>query len=89
MQHGQEMNSQYNADMASNFNDTLLGKMYPDLTSFQGYYEQGMGAMTVAGSEFTLALEGYQGRIDTAFDYAGQDVKTFADDVAGEGGYLD
>lgn len=89
MQRGQEINVKYNTEMASSFNDTLLGKMYPDLTSFEGYYEQGMSNMNTAGSDFTIALEGYQSRIDTAFDLAGQDVETFANDVAGEGGYLD
>ena len=88
MQHGQEMNSQYNADMAENFHETLLGSMYPVLTSFQGYYKQGMSAMTEAGDAFTEALEGYQGRIDTAFNLAGENVQTFAEDVAGKGGYL-
>jgi hypothetical protein len=45
MQHGHEMNVEYNAGMAENFNETLLGKMYPDLTSFEGYYTAGFEAM--------------------------------------------
>ena len=84
MLHGQEMNSKYNADMADTFNDTLMSQMYPDLTSFEGYYISAQENMTTAGGDFTKAVEDYGGRIETTMENAGSSVETFADDYVNE-----
>ena len=77
MEHGQEINASYNTSMAENFNETLLGQMQPDLQSFEEYYILSTGAMTIAGNEFTLAIEGYQERYSTAMQNAGTSVEDF------------
>jgi hypothetical protein len=45
MKYNQESNERFNADMADNFNETLLSKMYPDLQSFEDYFNMSHVAM--------------------------------------------
>ena len=86
LQYAGEINSQYNTDMAANFNDTIMYQMYPDLQSFEEYYLQATEAMGIASQEFSVAIDEYYGQIQTTSgdtkDKIGVDLKKVRDDSA-------
>ena len=86
LQYAGEINSQYNTDMAANFNDTIIGQMYLDLQSFEGYYLQATEAMGIASQEFSIAINDYYGQIQTVSgdtkDKLVKDLKKVRDDSA-------
>ena len=89
MLRGQELNETYNANMASNFHNTLIGQMYPNLISFQGYYEESTGAMETASEEFTKAVEAHEIRYDKALQLAGTSTDNFENTVKTELGKVE
>lgn len=78
---GKEMNEEYGTHAAEVFNETIMGKLYSDIGSYQEFNNQ----MQIAISETLGDLEGnhqtYQQNVDGIFDTAGTDVGDFKNEV--------
>ena len=58
-QYNADINKEYNTNMADNFNETILGRMYPDLTTWEEHFENSQQAMIDSSVEFIEAIEEY------------------------------
>lgn len=88
IQNNGDINKKFNTDMADSFNETLLGKMYPDMQNFVDleYLEfDALNRYTVSSSQ---AYDDWKFDVERSLDLLGSSMHTFKDNVAGENGHL-
>lgn len=81
MTRGMELSEQFNLKVATNFNETLIGQMGLDVTSFGKLGSDSITAMGKAMEAAKSAYEGYAGELSGIMEAAGSSLATFKNDV--------
>ena len=78
IQRNEQMNAQFNTNLANNYHDTFISKIYPDYNKFSEFYNGTTGAMEDACDQLGIAIEKLEATFKTQFDLAGKDFENFA-----------
>ena len=76
-----EINNQFNAGVAESYNETFLGRIFPDYESFEQLYEETTEDINDACIELTNAVQTLERHLDYSFNQAGIDAENFGKEV--------
>ena len=81
---GKEMNEEYGTHAAETFKETIMGKLYTDLESYQEFNDLTQEAISKTLEELENNILTYQQNTSGIYDDAGIDMSNYANHVQGE-----
>lgn len=83
------INEQFNTDMADSYEETLLGRMYPDTQNFQGLQKKEFDTLNQYTVDNTIAYDTWRQGVQGSLGQVGTSAETFKYDMINEeDGYL-
>ena len=89
VQYGKEINEEYGTHAAETFKETILGKLYSDLTSFEELEGKMNTAIQGTLSDLITAHQDFEDDVELAMNNAGTSVSGFKDDATKDLGDVD